>query len=579
MSERPGLEILTLLMPMFSGHKDEFGREEVPPLPLSFDRVNNGDPPRSNAPLFRLPFEILSAILQHVASHSLASLALVNRDCLQLARSRQFASVHLDYSISSSELLKKLAIEGSRQCSSPDSKTSLPRLGPCIRRITVATHPGWVAHRHGVGLGDDDFNDLPKDEQTERMVNASNAFFGHYVPSIQAILNSVSLPHLELLDWEDKICLSPSFFETLALSPIKHLKLFRVAVDSTFSIVLRESPATYSWPLRTLYLELYPHIDVIGEISTSLLVGSILRLCSPTLEELILKTMFQCQDAYTFHNAPTDTVPRFSKLRRLSIGFVEFKDSSMLEAFLQDSLQHLEVGWTWTPVYVDFFDRRGTIPSLQTFVWNGLKAAAPPYKFLKENPQIAALALPASNPGTLLEQKIVPLLVSRFRNLTSLHLVWEDAPIPDSALQEIGSLKTLRQIHLSAGEQCGWKHTWLINHNALRRHLRTLPLLKKIAFSRDTYNYSGISWLSTESYYTGVEHLGKGGESRHRRRILKLANKYVSAMSKLEWIFFGKIPMAVEIKKLHGKRRAVALSEERDSCYTLLRSIFGGGTD
>ncbi|KAL8815522.1 MAG: hypothetical protein Q9191_008457, partial [Dirinaria sp. TL-2023a] len=116
---RPGVEILNLLLPMFSGQKDDFGKEKVPPLPLSFDRVNDGQPPRSSAPLFKLPVEILSAILQHFEPESVASLALVNRDCLQLARSRRFASVELNYSFSSRKLLKKIAVEASPQHFSP----------------------------------------------------------------------------------------------------------------------------------------------------------------------------------------------------------------------------------------------------------------------------------------------------------------------------------------------------------------------------------------------------------------------------------------------------------------------------
>ena len=81
-------------MPMFS--KTLGGKERFPPLPLSFDRLNEGRT-RSAASLFRLPGEILDAILSHVASDSLASLALVNSDCLIWARSRQFVSVELQY--------------------------------------------------------------------------------------------------------------------------------------------------------------------------------------------------------------------------------------------------------------------------------------------------------------------------------------------------------------------------------------------------------------------------------------------------------------------------------------------------
>ena len=81
-------------MPIFS--KILGGKELWPPLPLSFDRLNEGRT-RSAASVFRLPGEILDGILPHVASDMLASLALVNSECLIWARSRQFVSVKLQY--------------------------------------------------------------------------------------------------------------------------------------------------------------------------------------------------------------------------------------------------------------------------------------------------------------------------------------------------------------------------------------------------------------------------------------------------------------------------------------------------
>lgn len=86
MAAREGSEILDLLMPTFSGHKDEYGKDVAPPLPLSFDRVNEGEPPASTAPLFRFPVEVIGEILKHIPQTSLARIALVNRDFRQLAR-------------------------------------------------------------------------------------------------------------------------------------------------------------------------------------------------------------------------------------------------------------------------------------------------------------------------------------------------------------------------------------------------------------------------------------------------------------------------------------------------------------
>jgi hypothetical protein len=131
----PYTDISGLLLSMFSGGPDEYGHEIAPPAPLAFDRVNEGRASKSNAPLLRLPLEVLGYISDYVSPDSLAAFALVNTDCRQLARSRQFASVLLDYSDASLGLIKKLLDEGLERRESDNNLTRAPSLGGCIRRI------------------------------------------------------------------------------------------------------------------------------------------------------------------------------------------------------------------------------------------------------------------------------------------------------------------------------------------------------------------------------------------------------------------------------------------------------------
>ena len=133
--------LLDLMMPMFSGTKDSFGREVVPALPLYFDRVSEGRAPVSASKLLTLPLHVLALVVQTVPKASLAALALVNSDCRQLARSRQFTSILLDYSDQTLEIIGKLQEEAAER-SNNGGLTRKPALGPCIRRLTVATHPG-----------------------------------------------------------------------------------------------------------------------------------------------------------------------------------------------------------------------------------------------------------------------------------------------------------------------------------------------------------------------------------------------------------------------------------------------------
>lgn len=44
-------------------------------------------------------------------------------------------------------------------------------------------------------------------------------------------------------------------------------------------------------------------------------------------------------------------------------------------------------------------------------------------------------------------------------------------------------------LHISAGQQDGWKHTWAPSHESFLRRLRPLAELRRLAFTRDMYSY------------------------------------------------------------------------------------------
>lgn len=287
----------------------------------------------------------------------------------QLARSRQFASVQFDYSDISLDLVEKLVVEGRERAANGGTLQSRS-IGPCIRRITVATNPGWISHRHGVELRT--INDLEETEQNKRMMDASTAFFGGYMARLQGLLPV--LPHLELLDWEDMIALPPSFYDSIACSHIKHLKLFRVSVGDGFQLGQPNARGSGAWPLRTLHLELRPSLERLSDFSTLVLCASILRSCAPTLEALTWNAV------HHYRNEPSiaaieavDTVPRFTAIRSLKIGDVGLATLSLLDSLVQDGLRELDVDTEASPVFADFFKQRGSIRSLTTFVWDSPK--------------------------------------------------------------------------------------------------------------------------------------------------------------------------------------------------------------
>ena len=435
------------------------------------------------------------------------------------------------------------------------------------------------------------------------MSDASSAFFDGYLFKLRSLLPI--LPHLELLDWEDQIALPRSFFDSLACSHIQHLKLFRVSVDDEFQLRLPNMRGSGVWPLRTLHLELLRNPAVSEDISTLPLCASILRSCAPTLEALKWITMSDIEE----EPSPTaveamETLPRFTALRSLTMNHVRHMRPSFLSSLVQDGLYTLDVKTEASPVYSDFFRQRGCIRSLTTFVWRDSRLPIDHrLEFLRANPHLCKLAVPRAAPEDLLETTLLPLLVSSFYALKSLTLTWDGLFISESALETIGYLTSLEQIHLSAGNQFGWRHDWLIDHGSMRKYLSRLPNLRKIAFSRDSYkSHDGSNLSEVESYYGHQALFGEPlrlyveqllatrqptrtiqdlenvrmslWERIHREKMSSEALLYMDAVKKLEWICIGQLP----IQCFRGPKDSVHPAAERDSCWTLLGMMFGGRT-
>ena len=77
--------------------------------PLSFGRVNDGRPVTSQTLLFRLPIELVQEVVAYLGTADLQALALVDKDCRQLAWSRLFTNAALNYSDEKWTLLEKLS--------------------------------------------------------------------------------------------------------------------------------------------------------------------------------------------------------------------------------------------------------------------------------------------------------------------------------------------------------------------------------------------------------------------------------------------------------------------------------------
>lgn len=424
---------------------------------------------------------------------------------------------------------------------------------------------------------------------------AREAYFDVYIPSIQDILaDPHTLPHLELLDWEDMIVLPPSFFESLTLSNIQHLKFFRVVIDKEFAIGSGKGSMPRQSPLRTLHLEIQAGLGE-EEISVDLTCTSILRLCSSTLESLTWLCLDR-EKAHSFVNDQDHPVPQLESLRALKLDWAFCLDSTTWHALVKDRLQLLKVDTEADQTSKDFFKNRGTIPSLNTFVWRSRNMSCDHgLDFLQANPQLQHFSLQYGASPLFIEKLLLPLLDRSFQYLTSLSLLWDDTTISVSALEIVSRLKGLQQLHLSAGEQCGWKHDWLIDHNAMLYHVSQLPCLRRLAFSRDSYNVkpfgqSGHDAKYYDSYYEirriprkfwefSEEKREAIWEQMHKGMVLGQAHKYMRVLPDLEWLYFGQLPMRVTYSERNKKKIVETLSSERDGCSTFLQGMFNGGAD
>jgi hypothetical protein len=561
-------------------------------FPLRVDQVRK-DHPRSQTRLLDLPPEILSNIVELVDSSSFGSLALVNRYCRQLARPRQFASFRFGFTPASHQMLNLLLQEG-RQRRSPAhaSKAQYGYLGSCIRRMMVKSNRERPARYMYVD------GHKGREEESEYMA---------YMKRLQFVIASRSiLPNLEYLDWGKEEEMPPSsFFNSLALSNIQHLKICGIPIDAELDIGLD----CLNWPLRTLHMEVdwrkKKVSDVLLGSEMSPLCTSLLRQCASSVETLMWSSNKTSQIKEDPQSFATDTFdfPHFPKLTVLEIREVNFPESSVFDALLASPLSVLVTNHEVGSNVEDSLVKRGCIKSLKTFVWRPFKVPhGCSFDFLQANPQISKLNFISPIPPDVLESQLLPLLCKSFEALTSLSLTWKGNSIPEAALDIISGLHTLEQLHLSSGTPAGWRRDWAIDHDSMRNHLSQLPHLRRIAFSRDTYRLVPSDDPSQGTYYTQTnrlipeivrelesmgdhnvdfvnlnQYVATRWEEKHRDRMNAEADKYALSMPKLEWIFMGQYP--ISITESHGStgvtRHAQILTEKRSDKITFLRRMFG----
>ncbi|THU95025.1 hypothetical protein K435DRAFT_859955 [Dendrothele bispora CBS 962.96] len=506
--------------------------------PVSFDRANQGKPCKSEFPLFRLPIELFHHVTPHISLHDLETLAFIDRDCRQLARSIQFSSVTFSFSDASLGLLDTLLAEISSlhpfHQTSPSASSSLSyTLGPCIRHVTVdlgppllddsrlARFPHITAFGPGSTSIDDSCQRTQLSPQGIYLAALANAFV-HAMPNLQSI------------DWECRVLLSLDMLDALFRSP---------AHQVNFTHVEWMSGEDDERSRRENLME----VDIVEEMLSSTAL---------TLTRFSWKgrrsSSRNLSQGYLFKK---DT-PLFPSLRALTLQGVLMADESILDAFLSNRTRVQSLA-------LDCPDR---------LTASFLKSRG----YISREPPTFLFRCFTTSPTRIHRISTSPHHLN-FHNLTSLHLVWQSTYLPEESLQIISTISSLRRLWLSAGTQGGWCHDWEIDHDLLLDALEPLQFLETLAFSRDSYRIdnghrlldttrplSSSSSSSSQSVQNVIGGLlgqammvdqawalqcklrSAAWERWHRGQMALIVREYAMRFPFLEWCYVGQLPISIE---------------------------------
>ena len=480
------------------------------PLPLSFGRVNDGRPVTSQTMLFRLPIELVHEVITYLDTTDLRSLALADRDCRQLARSRLFASVVLDYSDAKRALLDMLSLHEARSRRDNGGVTENPSIGACIRRVTVVKQSTEVRNRQRRYPADDclGYQDRWADET---IFSPCGSYFLDIAKALR-----FSLPNLDEFIWEDSASLPRYMLMAIASSPIRHLGLHyvRLSPDREYQFPLLEQQ---KWALRSLDVKVGPHT---GSWELSKLCTSILEAAAPTLEKLTWRDYEEAEMSLG------GSIIRFPRLRTLLIDTIRMPEGRVLESFFPSGARNCVLRSVSIKVQSSheggFLAQRGRIQGLESLSLHATSqsdSTTVDATFLSANPHLKSLTLCGYKPEQL-TPRLLPLLASNFKFLTTLILYFAPSMISnrDLPLTAIGLLPSLTSLWIVARPT----YPWTVDVQQTITALSPLRNLTRLALARE------ISPLAS------IEQKAPG----HKRRMRKIVELYAKMFGRLRWVYF-----------------------------------------
>ncbi|KAH8157406.1 hypothetical protein CIB48_g10837 [Xylaria polymorpha] len=368
---------------------------------MLLDRVMEGrDIASPSSILFTIPRDILHLIIGCVASHKrdLASLALVNSTCRQLARSCQFNYLHLDYSPTAVQVLAMLQGEAFQRYRSSDRMTVSPSFGACVRQLK---------------LNADDYRPRYHSMQPPGFISAPEQSYGKDPKRARRTAETLSesLTHLywptalhviPTLANLQSLCLTGCPADDGLLDCLMGLSLRNLELRGDFSRIPNMLKTRNSCPLgmtlETLILGTVWEFH-FGSHNTGLdasgFYKTLLASCCSNLRRLEFshRSVHHGRIINKPINIPLSFDMGFPKLKTLHIGSWTLVDARVISCLIREGLTYLNIPYIDKDIS-QFLSEIGQIFTLETVLLEGFEAAdSTPTHFIEANTQIRSLAV------------------------------------------------------------------------------------------------------------------------------------------------------------------------------------------
>ncbi|KAM0257929.1 hypothetical protein ACHAQJ_004087 [Trichoderma viride] len=496
-----------------------------------------------------MPAEILADIVDLLADDkpALASLALVNSDCRYLARSRQFAEIHFDYSHQAYQLFRHLVTEAARKT---DVTTRSFPIGVCVRRFTFAPRSEFLAafyqdfYDSTYGMAASSYSK----EQRDTLLRQTRAEHIEMRDLLTFVI-SLSLPNLKVLSWEDPVSLEADFFAKLSRCSAQHIKLARAKLDKPWLIRPPLTPAL--WPLRSLDLNVQL-AQTYGQAEPSAIQNralteerhytisdffeTLFQRCAPTLEST---NMFKSSLVHEQHTTPYGSESQLDSLIIHILAKGQF-----------DNLRCLSLAWGGGGVTDRATRRPVHIPETALMTLGMLVS-------LEKLRLAAGHHLYGRRHQWPIDHDMLRCCLQPLSRLKLLVLVGDTYPLDQSIDNtDVNKYYNLRLVRDSEYDDA-----------EARPHLD----IDDISADVDTPMMENEWEFGEEMPDVQI------WERAHRNRMLTQAEAYAAIFPALECIYCGQRPMGFRSRpESHvASREAIPLTQHRDECWPFLNDTFG----